>query len=380
MGMLSAFAGFASSFAVVLQGLQGVGASSAEAASGLMILAVTMGLGGIFLSIFSRIPVSVAWSTPGAAFLAISGVPDGGFAVAVGAFLVCSVAIIVAGLFKPLERAVGAIPMPLANAMLGGILLGMCVAPFKAIEAFPVAGTVMFAAWALFGAWRRALAVPAALVAFVAIVVFGLDMPASAFSTIGQNAVPDLVWVTPEFTLESIINIALPLFIITMASQNLTGVAVIKSYGYRVMPGFWFTTTGVLSAISAPFGGHGVNLAAITAAMCAGEEAHRDPDKRYWSAIIAGLGYIIFGLLAGVVTAFVSLAPAIFVQAVAGLALVGAFARSTQLAFSEEGTREAAAVTFLATASGMTLFGLSGAFWGLVVGGIVLAARRAMTD
>ena len=379
IGLISAFAGFASSFAVVLQGLISVGASGEEAASGLMILSIAMGLCGIFLSASSRMPISVAWSTPGAALLILTAAPEGGFAVAVGAFLVCAVGIIIAGLFRPLGNAVSAIPTSLANAMLGGILIGLCFAPFKAIEEDPIFGGTILLAWAIVGLWRKALALPAALAAFVCVVAFGLDLPEGSFEQIGENAVPNLVFVTPKFSIESIFNIALPLFIVTMASQNLTGVAVVKSCGYPVRPGYWFTVTGIFSFLSAPFGGHGVNLAAITAAMCAGEEAHPDPSRRYWSAIIAGITYVIFGLLAGAVTAFVSLAPIIFVQAVAGLALVGAFARATQMAFKVEESREAAAVTFLMTASGATIFGISGAFWGLIVGAAILYGKQALS-
>lgn len=380
MGALSAFVGFASSFAVVLQGLISVGASTAEAASGLMVLSFAMGLCGIFLSLQSRMPISSAWSTPGAAFLVVSVAPEGGFAVAVGAFVVSALAIIIAGLFKPLGDAVAKIPTALANALLGGILLSLCMAPFMAFEADPVFAVLVLFAWGIVGLWRKTLAVPAALIVFGLYVIFGLDIPAGSFSNIGEDAIPDLIWVKPEFTLSGIINIALPLFIITMASQNLTGVAVVKSCGYPVRPGYWFTVTGIFSLVSAPFGGHGVNLAAITAAMCAGVEAHEDPKRRYWAAIIAGIGYCIFGLLAGAVTAFVSLAPVIFVQAVAGLALIGAFARATQLAFEPEETREAAAVTFLMTASGATIFGISGAFWGLVAGGTILMGKRIFTN
>ncbi|MEM7068283.1 MAG: benzoate/H(+) symporter BenE family transporter [Pseudomonadota bacterium] len=376
MGLLVAFAGFAASFAVVLQGLTAVGANQEQAASGLMVLAVAMGLCGILLSLFSRIPVSIAWSTPGAALLVTTGVVEGGFAVAVGGFVVCAIAIILSGLWKPLAKAIDLIPMPLANAMLAGILLGLCLAPFKAIAFDPVLGLPIFLAWVIVGAWNRLMAVPAALLAFILVMIFGIDLPTDGLSKISAALVPELVWVMPEFSLAGITNIALPLFIVTMASQNIPGIAVLKSNGYPVHTGKWFTTTGLFSLAGAPFGGHAINLAAITAAMCAGEEAHPDKDRRYWSAVIAGVGYIVFGLFAGAVTAFVSLAPSILIEAVAGLALIGAFSLAARAAFEAEETREAAAVTFLLTASGISIAGVSGAFWGLLAGGLVMLVKK----
>lgn len=382
MGCLTAFVGFASSFAVVLQGLKGVGATDYEAASGLMALSVAMGLCAIVLSAWTKLPVSIAWSTPGAALLATAGTVEGGFAAAVGAFLVCGVLIVIAGLFRPLGRAVAAIPAPLANAMLSGVILGLCFAPFKAIAFDPKLGLPILVAWAAVLAFKRLYAVPAALLAFVIVMVFGVELPDGAMATWAQSLAPPVELVAPVFTLPALISIALPLFIVTMASQNIPGIAVLKVNHYNPNPGPLFAVTGLFSLLSAPFGGHAVNLAAITAAMCAGEDAHPDPKRRYWAAIIGGVGYIVFGLLAGAVTAFVSLAPPILIQAVAGLALIGAFSGSAVAAFKEPETREAAAVTFLITASGVSFAGISGAFWGLIAGALMLgflklaAARR----
>lgn len=345
MGCLTAFVGFASSFAVVLQGLKGVGATDFEAASGLMALSVSMGFCAIALSVATRLPVSIAWSTPGAALLATTGVVEGGFSAAVGAFIICAVLIMIAGLFKPLGRAVASIPAPLANAMLSGVIIGLCFAPIKAIGFNPVLGLPIILAWIVVGAFKRLFAVPAALLAFVLVMVFGVDISAGALDSISQSLKPPMEFVTPSFNLQALISIALPLFIVTMASQNIPGIAVLKVNHYDPQPGPLFATTGFFSLLSAPFGGHAVNLAAITAAMCAGEDAHADPKRRYWAAIIGGVGYIILGLLAGVVTAFVALAPPILIQAVAGLALVGAFSGSAVAAFKEPDTREAAAIT-----------------------------------
>ncbi|MBB6178446.1 benzoate/H(+) symporter BenE family transporter [Pseudorhizobium flavum] len=378
MGCLTAFVGFASSFAVVLQGLKGVGATDYQAASGLMALSVSMGVCAILLSAWTRLPVSIAWSTPGAALLATAGAVDGGFPAAVGAFLVCGALIVIAGLFRPLGRAVAAIPTPFANAMLSGVILGLCFAPFKAIAFDPLLGLPILVAWAVVLMVKRLYAVPAALAAFVGVMVLGVDLPEGAMAEWSQSLAPPVEFVAPLFTLPALISIALPLFIVTMASQNIPGIAVLKVNHYEPNPGPLFATTGVFSLLSAPFGGHAVNLAAITAAMCAGEDAHPDPARRYWAAIIGGIGYVVLGLMAGAVTAFVSLAPPILIQAVAGLALIGAFSGSAVAAFKEPETREAAAVTFLITASGVSFAGISGAFWGLVAGGLMMGLQRVM--
>ena len=378
MGCLTAFVGFASSFAVVLQGLKGVGASDIEAGSGLMALSVSMGVCAIVLSLVTRLPVSIAWSTPGAALLATTGAVAGGFPAAVGAFLICALLIVVAGLFRPLGRAVASIPAPLANAMLSGVIIGLCFAPVKAIAFNPWLGLPIVAAWIVVGAFQRLFAVPAALAAFVLVLVFGVDIPPDAMAAWSRSLAPPVEFVAPVFTLPALVSIALPLFIVTMASQNIPGIAVLKVNRYEPNPGPLFAVTGLFSAFSAPFGGHAVNLAAITAAMCAGEDAHADPKRRYWAAAIGGAGYVILGLLAGAVTASVALAPPVLIQAVAGLALIGAFSGSAVAAFREPETREAAALTFLITASGVSFGGISGAFWGLIAGGAMMALQRAV--
>ncbi|KQS99126.1 MULTISPECIES: benzoate/H(+) symporter BenE family transporter [unclassified Rhizobium] len=377
MGVLTAFVGFASSFAVVLHGLQGVGATEAQAASGLMALCIALGLCAIVLSAVTRLPVAIAWSTPGAALLASSGAIEGGLAAAVAGFLICATLVVIAGLWKPLGRAVAAIPVSLANAMLAGVLIGLCFAPVKAVGDMPLLGLPIVLAWAIVGSFKRLLAIPAALLAFVLVLAFGVEMPADNWARISATLVPHVEWITPTFNLASLVSIGLPLFIVTMASQNIPGIAVLKVNGYEPSPGPLFATTGVFSLLSAPFGGHAVNLAAITAAMCAGEDAHRDPARRYWSALISGVCYVlILGPFAATVTAFVSLAPPILIQAVAGLALVGAFAGSAMAAFKDQDNREAAAITFLVTASGISFAGISGAFWGLLAGGLMLALAR----
>lgn len=368
-GLLAGFVGFASSFAVVLQGLQAVGASPSQSASGLMALSIAMGLAGIVLSLKLRLPISVAWSTPGAALLAATAAPAGGFAEAVGAFLVCGVLLTVAGLWKPLGRAVAAIPAPLANAMLAGILFTLCLAPVRAVAEQPVAGLAIVVAWAVMARINRLLAVPAAVVVAVAVIAASAPLPAS-----GWMPRPEIVM--PGFSVSAITGIALPLFIVTMASQNIPGLAVLSANGYRPEAGPLFTVTGLFSLAGAPLGGHAVNLAAITAALCAGEGAGPDPARRWIAAVVAGATYIVFGLLAGAVTVFVAAAPPVLIQAVAGLALLGPFGGAMLGAVHAPQGREAALVCFVVTASGVAFLGIGGAFWGLLSGGAMMLLAR----
>lgn len=376
MGVLTAFVGFASSFAVVLQGLSAMGASGAEQASGLLVVCLSQSLLSIYFSLRTRMPVMMAWSTPGAALLAATGAIEGGFPAAVGAFVLCGLMIALTGLFRPLGVAIRRIPVALASAMLAGILIGLCLAPVKAVAFDPRLGLPIVLAFMAVSAWRRLWAVPAALAAFVLVLLFGVDLPADTPARLGQAVHPELILVAPHFTLNGFVSVALPLFIVTMASQNIPGIAILKAHGYEPSPGPLFSATGVFSALSAFFGSVPTNLAAITAAMCAGEDAHPDPARRYWAAVVGGAAYIFLGLLAGGIIAFVAMAPPVLLQAVAGLALIGALSNAAHAAFREPQTREAAAITFLVTASGVGFGGISGAFWGLLAGGLMLGLSQ----
>ncbi|MCZ4272337.1 benzoate/H(+) symporter BenE family transporter [Maritalea porphyrae] len=380
MGLITGFVGFSSSFAIVLQGLFAVGASPEQAASGLTAMCIAMGVCAIILSAQRKMPISVAWSTPGAALMVTSGQLSGGFAAAVGAFLVCATLIIISGVWRPFGRAVEKLPVSLANAMLAGILMPLCFAPIKAIGFDPILGLPIALAWLITGFFNKLMAVPAALLAFILVIIFGVDLPADTMSQLANSLLPQMVFTAPVFDLAAIISLGLPLFLVTMASQNIPGMAVLKANHYQTPAGPLFTLTGVFSALAAPFGSHAVNLAAITAAMCASPDAHPDKDKRYWAAIVTGVVYVIIGLFAGLAITFISLAPAILVEAVAGLALVGAFAAAAFGALNNEKDRHAAAVTFLITGSGVSFFGISGAFWGLLAGIAILGASKFITQ
>jgi benzoate membrane transport protein len=371
-GLLAGFVGFASGFPVFLQGLLAMGASPAQAASGLTAIMVAMGLCGIVLSLSQRMPISVGQSTPGAALLASSPMPAGGFAEAVGAFVAAGALTVLAGLWRPLGRAVAAIPTPVANAMLAGVLLGLCLAPVKAVAAAPVAGLAILLAWAVTARLNRLLAVPAAVLVAALFIALTVTLPAGLFTAAVAEPLP----MVPRFSTAVLLGIALPLFLVTMASQSIPGIAVLQANGYQPVPGSMFATTGLFTMFAAPFGGHAVNLAPMITALCAGAEAEPDSARRWQAAAWAGLVYLAFGLLAGAATRFAEAAPPVLIQGVAGLALLGAFASAMQAALSDAGQREAAVVTFIVTASGLAVFGISGAFWGLLAGVAMLGLAR----
>lgn len=366
-GLVVAIVGFFSSFPIVLQGLNAMGASKAEAASGLMAAAIAMGLAGVLLSLRTKIPVSVAWSTPGVALLAVSTIPETGFAEAVGAFLLAGLLTVIAGFWRPLSRLIAAIPAPLAQAMLSAVLLSICLQPFSAMGKAPWVALPVIVTWFVAGQINRLIAVPCAVVVAALIVVVqpGFDF------TLSGAVIPKPVFTLPVFSIPSLIGIGLPLFIVTMATQNIPGLAIIRSFGYQPAPAPLISSVGGASLLSAPFGAPATCLAAITAAMCANEESHPDPDKRYLSAVFGGLFYCLFGLFAGVITAFAGLAPPLLLGTLAGVALLPVFAASALAAFEDASYRQAAAITFLVTASGVTIIGLSAAVWGLVLGGVV---------
>lgn len=374
-GLVVAVVGFFSSFPIVLQGLAAMGASKAEAASGLMSAAIAMGLAAIFLSFRYRQPISVAWSTPGAALLAVSAAPAEGFSGAIGAFLCTGALTVLAGRWKPLGRLAAAIPTTLAQAMLAGVLLPLCIVPFKAAVQLPWQALPVILTWFVAGRLNRLFAVPAAVVAAALVVVFS----AEGASVRPEHYLAAPVWTIPTFSLASAVGIGLPLFVVTMATQNIPGIAVMRSFGYTPAPGKLFSSVGGASLLSAPFGAPATCLAAITAAMCSNEDSHPDRNLRYWSAIMAGVFYCVFGIFAVAITGFAAHADPLLMGTLTGIALIGVMANATFAALEVPAEREAAILTLAVTASGITVFGLGAAVWGLLAGGIVylVSARRA---
>lgn len=371
-GAVMAVVGFAGAFTIVLSGLVGVGASPAQAASGLTVLCLTQAVVAIVLGLRFRMPISVAWSTPGAALLATAGPVDGGYAAALGAFLVCGALIVLAGLSRPLGRAIAAIPVPLASAMLAGVLLPLCLAPATAAAELPAQALPVIAVWLVLMRFARRYAVPGALVATALAVL--LD-PGSGAAIEGDLA-PTLVWTTPAFDPGTIVGLGVPLFLVTMASQNIPGMGVLASFGYRPPLRPILTGTGLGTIVGAPLGGHAINLAAITAALGAGPEADPDPERRWIATVSAGGVYVVLGVGAALATALITAVPMLLVQTVAGLALVTALAGALATALADERHRDAAVVTLVTCASGITALGVSAAFWGLLAGLAVLGLQR----
>ncbi len=366
-GLLAAMVGYASTFTLVLAAMTSAGASPQQAGSALFSVSIAMAILNIAVASRIKLPVSFAWSTPGAAFLLSVGEPAGGFPAVAGALLVAAGLIVLTGLVKPLSRAIAAIPPALANAMLAGMLLPLCLAPINAVAELPALALPILLAWMLGLAFARRYAVPIAVLVTGIVLATTTNLPPGAL----DGAWPSLVFVMPEFTLDAIIRIALPIYVVTMASQNLPGIAVLKANGFNVPPGPIFVLTGIASGIIAFFGGLTTNLAAITAAICAGPEAHPDPKRRWPAPVAVGAGYTLLASLSSLAAAFIVASPPLLIQAVAGLALLSSLASALAAALTEEEVRLPAILTFVATASGVTVAGVGAPFWGLV-GGIAL--------
>ncbi len=370
-GILTALVGFTSSFAVVLAGLRGVGASPAEAASGLLAVCATQGLGILWLVRRHKIPLTLAWSTPGAALLASTGVVHGGWPAAVGAFGVTGALLVLTGLWPRLGGLISAIPTPIAQAMLAGVVLELCLAPVRGFAAHPWSVAPILLTWAVMLRLARKWAVPAAFA--VTLVVVGVDAARASQPGRGGAILPHLAWTAPTLTWASLLGLALPLYVVTMAGQNVPGVAVMSSYGYQVPWRETMTVTGLGTAAGAMAGGHAINLAAITASMAASPEADPDPARRWIASYTSGWAYLVLALVSTALTAFISAAPPDVASAVAGLALLGTLSASLAGALSVTEGREAAAITFVVAASGLTFFGIGAAFWALAAGLLVRA-------
>ncbi len=374
-GIVTALVGFTSSFAVVLTGLDAVGATAAQAASGLLAVSLTMGLACIVLAWRYRMPITSAWSTPGAALLAATGTVDGGWPAAVGAFLVTAALILLTALWPALGALISRIPPSIAQAMLAGVLLPLCIAPVTGIVANPWGVVPVILTWLIFARLAPRWAVPLAFVAATAVVTVSLILDGAPFD-IGL-LVPRVELTIPTFTAGAVVGLALPLFIVTMASQNVPGIAVMRSFGYEVPWRPAMLVTGVGTAIAAPAGGHAINLAAISAALAAGPDADPDPNRRWVAGVSTGGSYLVLGGLSAAFAALVLLAPEAVIPAVAGLALFGAFGSAVQQAIDDPGERIPAVVTFLVAASGIAVLGVSAAFWALVAGLVVRTVLHA---
>jgi len=369
-GFVAVLVGFTSSVVIVFAAAQALGATSAQTTSWIWALGLGMGITSIGLSLWYRQPVLTAWSTPGAALIAgTSGVAMG---EAIGAFVVCGVLIMLAGATRAFERVMDRIPQAIAAALLAGVLARFGLDAVGAVKTAPLLVCVMAGVF-LVGrrAWPR-YAVPGVLLAGIAVAAAQQRMDTSAI--VWDMALP--VWTTPVFSLGALVGVALPLFVVTMASQNLPGVAAQRAAGYATPVSPAITATGAASALLAPFGGYAFNLAAITAAICMGREAHEDPARRYVASVAAGVFYIALGLVGGAVVGLLAAFPRELVLAVAGLALLGTIAGGLAAALKDEAHRDAAGLTFLVTLSGLTLAGVGSAFWGVIAGSAALMVQH----
>ena len=370
-GFVTVLVGFASSAVIVFQAAQSLGASPEEISSWMWALGLGMGLTCIGLSLRYRMPVVTAWSTPGAAMLigSVAGLP---LSDAIGAFLMPALLIAASGFSGFFERMISRIPVSLASGMLAGVLLRFGIDAFAAMKTQLGMVLTMFAVYLLA---RRLLPRYAVILTLLVGIAFAAGLGLLRVDGLSlQLAKP--VFTTPTFSLAAIVGIALPLFIVTMASQNVPGVAVIRASGYAIPISPVVGWTGLVNLLLAPFGAFALNLAAITAAICMGREAHEDAARRYVAAIAAGVFYVVVGLFGATVAALFAAFPKELILAIAGIALLGTIGNSLAAALRDEAEREPALVTFLVTASGLSLAGIGSAFWGLLAGVVTLLVLR----
>ncbi|WP_411992189.1 benzoate/H(+) symporter BenE family transporter [Agarivorans sp. DSG3-1] len=373
-GFIVVLVGYTSSAVIVFQAAAAAGASEQQISSWLWALGVGMGLSSIGLSWHSKKPILTAWSTPGAALL-VTSLQGLSINEAIGAFLFSSLLITLSGLSGFIDKLIRWIPQSLAAAMLAGVLLQFSLQLFSAVESQLILVVAMIACY-LIGrhiAPRYVMLLTLLVGCGVAYQLGLLDLSSVSF----QLAKPE--WVSPDFSWKALIGVGLPLFVVTMASQNMPGIAALHGNGYRPAISPIITWTGVTGLVLAPFGGFAFNLSAITASICMGKEADSDPSKRYLASIWAGIFYIAIGLLGATVVSLFAAFPQELVAAVAGLALLSTIANSLAGALADTKGREAAICTFLLTASSVNFFGIGSAFWGLSLGMLVHYFTQAVS-
>jgi benzoate membrane transport protein len=369
-GFVAVLVGFTSSVVIVFAAAQALGATPAQTTSWMWALGLGMALTSIGLSWWTRQPVLTAWSTPGAALIA--GTSGMAMAEAVGAFVACGVLIVLAGLTRTFERVMDRIPQAIAAALLAGVLARFGLDAVGAARTAPLLVIAMALFFVAGRRWWPRYAVPGVLGIGIAIAAAQGRMQWGAVSW----ALAHPAWTTPVFSAGAFVGLALPLFVVTMASQNLPGVAAQRAAGYAVPVSPVITATGVTTVVLAPFGGFAFNLAAITAAICMGREASEDPARRWTAAVMAGVFYLAIGLAGGAVVGLLQAFPRELVLVVAGLALLGTIAGGLAAALQAERHRDAAIVTFLVTLSGLTLAGIGSAFWGVMAGTVALVVQQ----
>jgi benzoate membrane transport protein len=366
---VAAIVGFGGTLAIIIAAATAVGATQVETASWVTALCLAMAAETAWLSWRTKMPVITAWSTPGAALIAAST----GFTMpeAVGAFIVTGILLVATGLIRPLMRLIAKIPGSVASGMLAGIVVIFVINAVKTVPVDPSLILPLVAAFFLVRLWNPSLS--------VLVVLVGGGLAAFLSGRVGALPAPELstlTWIGPQFSVSSIIGLSLPLYLVTMASQNLSGLAVLRADGYEPPPGPLIGVTGLVSVLTAPFGASTTNLAAISAAICTGPDVHPDPAERWKTGPFYALAYLIFAAFGASLVAIFAVLPQSLIVLVAGLALLGSLANALSIALRDEAGRMAATVTFAVTASGLALFGIGSAFWGLVAGLMVIGLEN----
>jgi benzoate membrane transport protein len=354
-------------FAIAIAGLTAMGANPAQISTAIVVMLIGYGVMSILLSVWLKMPVSVVWTTPGAAFLASSGALGVSFDAAVGAFFVSSLLIVITGAWPLLGRLVAKIPPQISAAMLAGVIFPFVVATVHSAVSYPALILPVVILWFILNRVLPLWATPLAI---------GLGFVLIGISPLAQDVKVERFWpefqaISPVFDLGTIIAIGVPLYLITMASQNLPGLAIMAGLGYQLPAGKVLAATGLSSALTSFFGGFGLNLAAITAALNADSSAAKDPSRRWIAASWGGVVYILFAVFAAPFAAFVLVVPKELLLSLAGIALINTFANALKTSVAEDSMRLAGVVTFVIGAAGVTIFGIGGAFWALIAGVLV---------
>lgn len=368
-GFVASISGSAATFGIAIAGLVAMGASRDQTFTALFILLIGYGLLSTALSYRYKMPISIVWSTPGAAFLAASAGLGLEFDQAVGGFLLSGILLTITGLWPALSSLVQKIPTSIASAMLAGVLFVFVVTTVKAAVDYPLLVVPFVLVWFVLNRLAPIWATPIAIV--MAFLLVNIDTGPGWIS--GATLLPKFEIVLPAMDLIPIVSVGIPLYLITMASQNLPGIAVMKTFGYTVPVRAVLSSTGIATIAASFFGGFGMNLAAITAAINANEQAAKDPSRRWLASFVGGLVYWLFALGAGIFAAFVLAVDPELLLAVVGLALLPSFISAIGTSLEDQKTRLPAAITFIVGAAGISIAGIGGAFWALVAGLAVLA-------
>lgn len=361
--LISVIVNYGGTFILVFQAAKVAGLSPEMTASWIWSISIGVGITGIWLSFRYREPIITAWSTPGVAFL-VSALAVTPYAEAIGAYMISALGFIILGFTGMFERFVRLIPPGIASGLLAGILLQFGISAFGGAKVDPLLVVVLFASYILLRRYTSRYAIVGILVIGL---IFLISMGKADFGNI-QLAFAAPVFVFPEFSLHALLGVALPLFIITLTGQYMPGMIVLRNDGFKTSANPILIVTGLGSLITAPFGSHAFNVAAITAAICTGKDAHEDSAKRYIAGIACGIFYCIVGVFGVTLATLFLILPATFIATLAGLALLGTIGSSLANALADPDGRETALITFLATAANVTLLGVGGAFWGLVAG------------